>query len=62
MIQSEETTAELFAKDLEVDDDYGSVSGDSIGTDTTSLSSTVLEHVYENGRRYHNVCLSLSLL
>lgn len=26
----------------------------SLASDTTSLSSTVLEHVYENGRRYHN--------
>lgn len=45
---------DTFSKDLEVDDDLSSVSGDSFQSDTTSLTSTAYEHVYENGRRYHN--------
>lgn len=37
------------------DSDFGgSDYGDSINSDTTSLSSTVYNYQYENGRRYHN--------
>ncbi|KIV92325.1 hypothetical protein PV10_06777 [Exophiala mesophila] len=36
------------------DSDADSAYGDSFFSDTTSLSSSVLEYQYENGRRYHS--------
>jgi len=45
--------AEPSANTVEIDDTSSSY-GDSIGaSDTTSLSSSIEDYVYENGRRYH---------
>jgi len=41
----------VLEADSNSDSDYGS----SLATDTTSLASTVLDYVHENGRRYHSL-------
>ena len=47
-----ETTyhAPIEAADDAEDDDFGS---DGLSTDSTSITSSINKHIYENGRRYH---------
>ncbi|RPA74305.1 S-adenosyl-L-methionine-dependent methyltransferase [Ascobolus immersus RN42] len=47
--------AELPTEAIEFDDDSNDSSyGDSVESDTTSITSSVYNYQYENGRRYHN--------
>lgn len=39
---------------IEVGEDTYSDTTSSLGSDTTSVNSSVFEYQYENGRRYHN--------
>ena len=48
---SDEETEQSILVDWEQDSALGD---DDAVSETTSLRSSVLEHVYENGRRYHS--------
>ncbi|KAI5845283.1 S-adenosyl-L-methionine-dependent methyltransferase [Morchella snyderi] len=54
MVPSPATQSLLIAESSgSEDNDYDSLYGSGIGTDTTSLSSSITKYRYENGRRYH---------
>lgn len=52
----ENSTANHIVDQLDADDAEFSDLGDSLfESDYTSLSSSLADHVYENGRRYHSL-------
>jgi len=43
-----------YHDDMEIDDHDSTYGGDDLASETTSLRSSIFNHVYENGRRYNS--------